>query len=141
MDVLTIILLLLVLANIVFSWFLYRKISEMAHHHRKVVSELNLNTKLADMFSTDVDQENIFSLARHLFHHTKKRYNLRATNHRDLINELKAKDEIEEKLRDALVDFFENLMLISYKKESLSEQEKAELKKKIKMIVTHLQTK
>lgn len=141
MDLTTTILYVLVVANAVFSWFVYRKLQEMATRHHRMVSELNLNTKLADLFSGNVDHENVHTLATHLFHHAKKRYRLTANNHSEMVRELRVREDIDEKLRDAMVDFFENMMLISYKKDNLSDDEKADLKKKIKLIVDHLQHK
>lgn len=139
MDVLVILVLLLGIANAIFAYMLYRKIEALGKHHRKVMGEMSLNSKLSELFAGNMDKENIYTLARHLFQHAKKRYNLQAKSHDELIKELKMKENIEGQLRDALVDFFENLMLISYKKDQVSEEEKEALKGKIKLIITHLQ--
>ncbi|RME31469.1 hypothetical protein D6789_02640 [Candidatus Woesearchaeota archaeon] len=140
MDIIVIVVLLLGIGNAVASYVLFRKLSELERRHRKTLGEISLNSKLSEIFAGNVNKENIYTLAHHLFQHAKRRYNLKAKSHDELIRELKMKENIEAQLRDALIDFFENLMLISYKKDNVSEEEKEALKNKIKIIVSHLQS-
>ncbi len=141
MDVLIIVVFLLSIANAVASFFLYRKLEALGRHHRRVVGEMTLNSQLAELFSGSMNKESIYTLAHQLFQHAKKRYNLKARSHDELIKELRSKENIKEELREAMIDFFENLMLISYKKEKVSDEEKEELKRKIKLIIAHLHSK
>ena len=132
--------LILGIGNAFVSIVLLRQFAQVRMVHKKSMAEMNINAKLTEAFAKG-GSESIYSLARHLYHHTKKRYNLQAQNHAELIKELRAHGGIDNNVRESLIDFFENLMLVSYKKENVSEEEKEVLKKKIKTIILHLQTK
>ena len=86
------------------------------------------------MFAEDVGskklfKENVINLARKIFIFLKRRYGLKSTNYAELIEELK-KLEIKQEVRKQLIEFFDSIILLEYSKNTLSESEKKELKKK-----------
>ncbi|MBN1645973.1 hypothetical protein JW868_02950 [Candidatus Woesearchaeota archaeon] len=125
----------------VISWLMYRKIVRTRHELRAMLAEVNLNSKIADTFSHNIDQHNISSLANNLVKKLKSKYGMRSTSYSDLVMEIRHSREISDDLREALIDFFEHLVLISYKEETISDQERVDLKRKLKMIIKLFQNK
>lgn len=102
-----------------------------------------MDTKISNVFSGSDEDKSIHDLANDLFKEAKTRYNLKAHSYSDMIKELSQIDNIEDDMRDALIDFFEHMIVISYKEEGGPhfEHEMAYLKKKLKVIVHRMMDK
>ena len=124
------------IVNSVFLWWIFRHVHGMTHTLQKRLMEINLERELTDIFSHDViDSQDVHKLAFTLFKRVKQQYNVKAQSYTEIANALRARGDIDKGLRDALVDFFENIIHISYREKSLGETERQDIKKKLKMII------
>ncbi|MFT4307892.1 MAG: hypothetical protein ACMXYM_00790 [Candidatus Woesearchaeota archaeon] len=103
------------------------------------LEQLRTETRLADMFSGQGTSENVFALANNLFRTVKQQFKLEATSYTQVIRELEHA-HISTDLREALIDFFEHMVLISYKDHEVSGQEREQLKSKIRLIMKKIET-
>ncbi|MFH1590889.1 MAG: hypothetical protein ABIC95_03090 [archaeon] len=123
------------LLNSVLLFVLFRRMrhDETDYHHK--LSDLSISSRITTAFSKHLDPHDITQLANDLFERIKHRFNLEAHSYSELITKLQQTESIEPKLKDDLVDFFQEMILISYKEESISDKEKDEIKTKLKMIL------
>ncbi len=94
------------------------------------------------MFGEDFKDENIFkqnvlTVAKQFFKLLKRKYNLKATNYIELIEEIK-KLEINQEIKDKIIEFFDTIILLEYSKHDLSPKRKRELKKMVVEIVKRM---
>jgi len=128
------------LINLALIIFLFIKIRKELSKFNKSLNEIEFNEKLESMLSEDIKSENIHKLASNLFTKIKMRYNLKANSFSEAIEELKRRYDIKEDFKDMIIDFFNHMVIISYKKETISTDELIELKKKIKYIIQSLKS-
>lgn len=116
-------------------WYLFLKMKKRIDKMELTVRNLHMDTKISNVFSGNEDKS-IHDLANDLFKETKRRFKLQSNSYSDIITELSRLEGIEDGLRDALIDFFEHMIVISYKEEKGPhfEHEISYLKKKIKVI-------
>ncbi len=119
---------------------MFIKIRKELSKFNKSLNEIEFNEKLESMLSEDIKSENIHKLASNLFTKIKMRYNLKANSFSEAIEELKRRYDIKEDFKDMIIDFFNHMVIISYKKETISTDELIELKKKIKYIIQSLKS-
>lgn len=136
---LLILTLVITLANSFFIWWIYRHLHKVTTGFHKKLTEFNMEHELNEAFSHDtIDGEDIHKLAFDLFKRVKQLYSIKAHSYSEMAAQLKARGDIQNNLRDAMVDFFQNIIHISYRQHSLSEVDREDIKKKIKMILTML---
>ncbi len=128
---------LISIVNSIFLILFNSRLKKEIEMFNNKLMELHLDSKITDIFSESMDHENLHKLTNNLFRRIKEEFNLKANNHSELVEELK-KADIDEDLKDALVDFFQQMIIIAYKEEEMEKEDKDALKKKIKMIIRML---
>jgi hypothetical protein len=106
---------------------------------KEQLEQVRTETRLADMFSGQGTSENVYALANNLFRTIKQQFKLEATSYTQVIRELEHA-HISSELREALIDFFEHMVLVSYKDHEVSGQERDQLKSKIRFIMKKIET-
>ena len=131
---------LISIVNSVFLVILNSKVKKDIEAFNNKLTDLHLDSKISDIFSESMDHESLHKLTNNLFKRIKEDFNLKANNHSELVEELK-KADIDDDLKEALVDFFQQMIIIAYKEEEMEQSDKEALKKKIKMIIKMLNKK
>jgi hypothetical protein len=103
------------------------------------LEQLRTETRLADIFSGQGGSENVYALANNLFRTVKQQYKLEAKSYTQIVRELEHA-HIPTDLREALSDFFEHMILISYKDHEIAASERDQLKSKIRLIMKKIET-
>jgi len=130
----------LTLANSIAIWFIFTHFSKRVGASEDRLKHINLDSHISEVFEGGVEDKNIHDLANELFRHVKTKYNLTAHSYNGLIKEISVLDRIGDDLKDDLIDFFEHMIVISYKKEGPHfEHEKEYLKAKLKIIIHFLE--
>ncbi|MDK2849799.1 MAG: hypothetical protein PWP03_750 [Candidatus Woesearchaeota archaeon] len=124
--------------NLALIVYLFIKFRKDISKFNKSLNEIEFNEKLQSMLSEDIKSENLHKLAGNLFTKIKLKYNLKANSFSEAIEELKRRYDIPQDFRDLVIDFFNHMVIISYKKETISTDELVELKKKIRFIIQSL---
>lgn len=106
---------------------------------KEQLDQLRTETRLSDIFSGQSGSENVYALANNLFRTIKKEYKLEATSYTQIVRELEHA-HISTDLREALIDFFEHMILISYKDHEVPASEREQLKSKIRLIMKKIET-
>ncbi len=125
---------LITILNSIYLWMFQKKVKKEIERFTNKLSDIHLDSKIADIFSEKMDHENLHKLTNNLFKKIKEEFNLTANNHSDLVEELRNAD-IDENLKEALIDFFQQMIIISYKEEEMEHSDRDQIKKKLKMIV------
>ena len=103
------------------------------------LDQLRTETRLSEMFSGQGSSENVYALANNLFRTIKQQFKLESTSYTQMVRELEHA-QMPKELREALIDFFEHMILISYKDHEISGQERDQLKSKIRLIMKKIET-
>ena len=119
--------------------FFVRKIWVWEVKIKDQLEQLRTETRLSDIFSGQGGSENVYALANNLFRTIKQQYKLEATSYTQIVRELEHA-HIQPELRGALIDFFEHMILISYKDHEIAAQERDKLKSKIRLIMKRIET-
>lgn len=131
---------IITILNSIFLWRFQKKIRVEVEHFTNKLTDMHLDSKIADIFSENLDHENLHKLTNNLFNRIKEEFNLTSKNHSDLVEELR-KANIDEELKETLIDFFQQMIIISYKEESMEHSDRDQIKKKLKMIIKMLNNK
>lgn len=118
-----------------FIWKLYKKIALLSKDVKNEFSELNINSQLSNIFSQDFNNKSIDELTKKVFDSLKKKFNLESKSYSAVVQEIKLHTAINSDLKEVLISFFEEIIRISYRAEVISEEEKEDLKNKIKLIL------
>ena len=129
--------LLLLFAGII--GFFVRRLWMWELRVKEQLDQLRTETRLAEMFSGQGSSENVYALANNLFRTIKQQYRLEATSYTQIVKELEHA-HIPTDLREALMDFFEHMILISYKDHEIAASERDQLKSKIRLIMKKIET-
>ena len=129
---------LLLLFAGVFGFFV-RKLWVWEAKMNDQLEQLRTETRLADLFSGQGSSENVYALANSLFRTIKQQFKLESTSYTQMVRELEHA-QMPKDLREALIDFFEHMILISYKDHEISGQERDQLKSKIRLIMKKIET-
>lgn len=141
-DIIVIITFVITIANSAAIAYFFMHFNKRHDYVEKKLNDLNRDTQISEVFSGGVEDKSLHDLANDLFRHVKNKYHLQAHSYNGLIKDLSQHEKIDEDLRDDLIDFFEHMIIISYKKESPHfEHEKDYLKAKLKIIVHFLEKK
>ncbi len=124
---------ILYLFYIVFN--LKKEIKELKEEIKKYLSDLKLEETLTNLTQ---NSNSIHELANNLFANVKLTFGLKSKTYSLAIKEIQEKP-LDPKIKELLLDFFNDMILISYKDENISEQEKEDLKQKIKVIMNLLE--
>lgn len=117
---------------------LSKKLERTEGAMRQKISDIDIDSKLNKMFS-DKSIKSVDSLAGTLFKNVRKHFNINAHSYSELVDEIKSCPRLKNELGELLIDFFNKMIQISYKKDEISEEEKEHLRKEIKIIVRRLQ--
>ena len=133
------ILLVLILVTGGVLAFFVRKLWVWERKIKDQLEQLRTETKLSDIFSGEGKSGNVYALANNLFRTVKQRFQLEAKSYTEIVRELEHA-HMPADLREALIDFFEHMILISYKDHDVPAHERDQLKSKIRLIMKRLET-
>lgn len=123
-------------------FYIYNNLKVVKKDVVKFSSEHDLESELNDMFTGDINTNKVQAFSNKLFNFARKNYNLNANSYSEIIEELKHNKSIDSKVRDHMVEFFEDVIALLYKKkETISESDKDSLKKKMRIIVRIIEKK
>ncbi len=137
-NIISLIALLLGFFNIYYIYSVSKKVNAMAYKFKNKLYDMDIDSKLSSMLSSGEAIHGLNDIASELFMNLKQRFGFEAKSYFKLIDELKLNNKIDTELKEDLIDFFESMIHISYRKESLSPEEEETMKKKIKVILTRL---
>jgi len=101
------------------------------------ISDIVIDSKLNSAFA-DGSLRNLDKLAKQIFEKTKMKFNIEAESYSEIASELNHVN-LDKGFRKILVDFFEQMIKISYRGQNLTQDETADLQKQIKTIIRSLQ--
>lgn len=114
---------------------MYDRQKELIKEVGSKFSEINIDNKLSSMFSENGSSRSIDNLTKSLFTSIKKKYDIHSVSYTDFIEDVKRHGTMSDKLKDVLIDFFTEVIHISYRDQTISENEKNDLREKIKIII------
>ena len=117
---------------------IYKKLSGVVGDFKSRISDMDMNSKISTMFSRGNPMKNVDELAGMLFRNVKKHFGFRARSYSELIEEVKATQKMKDEMKEPLIDFFDEIIHISYRTDVLSEEDEEDFKRKIKIIITRL---
>ncbi len=139
---LDIVVLAVLVVYAVFIYMFIQRLKKINNTLNKFSSEHDLEAQLMDIFSGELDTSKIQSFANRLFNYAKKTYHLKANSYSQIIDEIKSSQHMDEEIKSSFLDFFEEIIAVLYKNtSSLSEEEKHDLRKKVKVIVRSIEEK
>lgn len=127
------------IVNGYFIWQLYNKTARVLNDVGSQFSEINIDNKLSNMFSEASAAKGIDGLTKMVFDNIRSKYNLKANSFSEITDEIKLHPNMALELKELLIEFFNEVIRISYRAETISDYEKEDLKEKIKLIlrITH----
>lgn len=118
---------------------LFKQVKKLQKDIKNELAELSMDSKLSSMFSENSSLKNIDSLTKILFNNIKQRFGLRASSYSEIIEEIKIDSNISRDLKELLIDFFDEIIRISYREQTISESEKDNLRRKTKTIIKRIE--
>jgi len=120
-------------------WKIFQHLGRTEEAFRQKIRDLDIDSKLTSAFSSGKSVKSVDVLANTLFHNVKDHFHFGAHSYTELIDEIRASPKITAELKDSLTDFFNEMIRLSYMQESIGEDEKVQLRKKIKVILRKIQ--
>jgi len=120
-------------------WMLNKKIHRMFNELKKYETEIDLDSQLSDIFSEN-NQKKSYELGHKMMNYLKRKFKLHSNSYSDMIEEVKKKKDMDDALKEYLVDLFQDMIIISYKTDLISKDERDNLKKKIKMVIKRIES-
>ncbi len=105
-----------------------------------LLQEYMLERKLTSMIQQG-EEDSLHQLAHELVAHVKRKFKLKAKTYSALTEELRQRYDIDEDVRNLLLDFFHEMIIINYKNDKLDREEKERVKEKIKLLLHLLEEK
>jgi len=124
--------------NYALLWLFYRKFKTIYAELVKKIQEIGLENELTNVFAPNSSQGDILKITNDLFRRIKQIYEIEANSYSELVTHLRQSGNIDEDLKNMLVDYFETVTLISYRDQSVTDAERAEIKSKLKLIIKML---
>ncbi len=117
---------------------LSKKVSSIVGDFKNKLSDIGIDSKISTMFTDGGSMKSVDDLASLLFKNIKRHFGFKAKSYAEIIEEIKISPKIKGEMKDALTEFFEEIIHISYRKDVLTEKEEEDFKKKVKIILTRL---
>lgn len=127
------------LVNSYFIWKLYSRMSVVMNEIGSHFSELDIDNKLSNFLSDTASNRSIDQLTKMVFDNLKEKFGLKGNSYSELIDEIKLHSNMSRELKELLVEFFDEVIRISYREETITDREKEDLKKKIKVLLQSFQ--
>ncbi len=105
-----------------------------------LLQEYTLERKLNTMIEHG-EEDSLHQLAHELVAHVKRKFKLKAKTYSALSDELRQRYDIDEDIRNLLLDFFHEMIVINYKNDNLDREEKERVKEKIRLLLEVLERK
>ena len=143
MSLALIISIVAVISSATTGYFLYKlfdKFNSLAQDVGNQFSERDLDSKLESMFHDGSTTRTVDELTKMVFDNIKSRFSLEAKSYSAVIDEIKMSAKMATPLKELLIDFFNEIVRISYRAESISDNEQENLKNKIKLILRTVET-
>ena len=125
------------LVNAIFLYLLYKTVTHKFADYDHKFSQMKIENELElAMSEQDQDKKEFNIIVRELFERVKIKFNLtKVSSYSEMVEEIKVSPKIDSTLKKVLIDFFERVMVLEYKDNSLKADEKSELKKELKIIL------
>jgi len=127
-----------------YAYIINKRLRNATKFFLKKFSEMNIESKLADIGTSGDQQEaheDIHTLANNLFFRLKEMYQLNSKSYSEIIEEIKLHSSIEPDAKELLVNFFDEMILVTYKQEELSMKQKEEIRNAVKLILKRIPAK
>ena len=101
-----------------------------------------MDHQLMDIFSGHIDTSRVQFLAGRVFSFAKQKYGLRANSYSEILEELENNETIEKTVREHLIVFFEEVITLLYKNSSsITDEDKNNLREKVRILATIMEQK
>ena len=139
-DFLVILSFAVALVNVAFIFMLYKLVISKFTEYDQRINEFSVDSELQAVFTEKTeDHEEFDKVVLELYNKVKHTFKIEAKSYAELVEKLKFKRDINEKLRVNLVEFFEKMIIFSYKSNDISDEEKAIIRKELKSIIRMFQ--
>ena len=140
MGIGTIILWVIVIIEAIAIYLLYYHFDQEVRKLFTIINHMDKDHKISDAFHNINESDDLHKITNDLFKTIKKRFQINAHSYSELIEKLKMDDDIDENLREDLINFFDSMILIDYKKDGGDKnKQKANMKSKLKKIMEKLE--
>lgn len=141
MELIQIITFVIAIVNAIFMYLIYKTVVHKFAEYDRNFSEINIESELEVAFSeTSQKQEGFNEVVRELFERVKLKFGFtKVSSYTDMITTLKKSTNVDLTLRKVLIDFFEQVMVLSYRNNEMSNKEKSDLRKELKIILKKFQ--
>ncbi|MBN1175384.1 hypothetical protein JXA48_01950 [Candidatus Woesearchaeota archaeon] len=122
------------------GYYFWKRMNQLEESFDKLsheISDVVIDNKLNNAFA-DGSLHNLDKLAKQIFEKTKMKFNIEADSFAEIANELNHVN-MDKNFRKILMDFFEDMIKISYRGQDLNKEEISELQKRIRTIILSLQ--
>lgn len=122
------------------GYFFWRRMNHLEDLFDKLnheISDIIIDSKLNSAFA-DGSLHNLDKLAKQVFEKTKMKFNIEADSYSEMAIELNSVN-MNKEFKKVLIDFFEQMIKISYRGQALSPDETNDLQKQIRIIIRSLQ--
>ena len=127
------------IVNGYFIWKLYKLMGNVTKEVHSHFSQLDLDNKLSNFLNDAATNRSIDELTKMVFDNLKEKFGLSGNSYSELIDEIKLHSNMSRELKELLVEFFNEVIRISYREENITDKEKEELKRKVKILLQSLQ--
>lgn len=122
------------------GYYFWKRLNQLEDSFDKLsheISDVVIDNKLNSAFA-DGSLHNLDKLAKQIFVKTKMKFNIEADSYAEIANELQHVN-MDKNFRKVLIDFFDQMIKISYRGQNLTKSEVNELQKTIRTIIISLQ--
>ncbi len=138
MDMFLVLAVAVCILNYFLLWMFYRKFKTIYAELVRKIQEIGLENELSNVFAPNSSQGDILKITNDLFRRIKITYEIEANSYSELVTHLRQSANIDEDLKNMLIDYFETVTLISYRDQNVTDAERAEIKSKLKLIIKML---
>ena len=125
-------IIIVLIINSIYIWILNKRIKNVTKYLLNKIHDISVDNQVSEIISNDTNEhKDITVLGDELFKKIKKTYRLKSTTFNDITKELKQSTNIEKDLKEAIIEFFNEMVIISYKDEILDDSHKEMLKSKL----------
>lgn len=121
--------------------YLNNKLSRLNDKVNSIKSESDINNEIEEMVSGDLDTKKLQTFSNQLFLQLNKKYEFNAQSYSDLLEKIKISEKLDNSSKQIYTTFINELVGLLYQRdEHISETEKENLKKEMKLIISKLKS-
>ncbi|MGM5480085.1 MAG: hypothetical protein ACQESC_01360 [Nanobdellota archaeon] len=119
------------------AWNLHKKIIKLTNAVGNKFSEFDIEKRLSGSFNGENNK--LDDVTRTIFYKLKKKFQLNANSYFQILDEIKNTPQIDKNMKELLINFFNQIINISYRDAEVPLEKEEELKQKTKVIINFLQ--